>query len=198
VHRIFDQRQAEVDLHGEGTRRASIGGAEGGGRFRIEGVEGGAYSLLARVGSFPPIAREIEVAGEDLDLGDLTLEEPRAVSGIVFGPDRKPIEGARVWVSRLERSATPANSLSASRPETLVETTSGAGGGFTLDGLPAGAFEVRASAEGFADGVAAVAAGATSKLDLLLASGSTLVGSVVDEDTGSPVANARVKSGSAR
>jgi RNA polymerase sigma factor (sigma-70 family) len=195
VHRIFDQRRAEVDLHGTGTRRASIDGKEAGGRFRIEGVEDGAYTLIVKTASFPLLVRDVEVAGNDADLGDLVLEEPRAISGTVYAPGRRPLEGARVWVPRLERSATPTNWLSLEPAEALAETKSGAGGRFTLSGIPGGTFEVRASAEGFADAAAAGIAASSSKVELLLAAGSILAGKVVDDEAGSPVEGARVKVG---
>jgi protocatechuate 3,4-dioxygenase beta subunit len=195
VHRIFDQRRAEVDIHGEGTRRVEVERKESGGRFRIEGVEPGAYDLAVKAGSFPVLARQVDVAGGDVDLGDLVLEEPRAISGIVLAPGRRPVEGASVWVPRLERSATPTNQLSSELPAPLVEATSGPGGRFTLSGVPRGPFEVKASAEGFADGAAAVSAGPVSSIEVLLASGSTLAGKVLDEETGAPVAGARVKVG---
>jgi len=88
----------------------------------------------------------------------------------------------------------PSNSLRLADPEPLAETQSGIDGRFKLTGLRAGSFEVRASAEGFAEAAATVPAGERS-LKLVLQRGLRIQGTVVEEETSVPVSGAEVRLG---
>jgi RNA polymerase sigma factor (sigma-70 family) len=192
VHRIFDQRQADVDLMGGGRLR-EVTGEEG--RFRIEGLAPGAYELAVMSEAHPPLFHEVEVAGGLADIGDLALEASRAISGVARSADGSPLAGARVWIPRTQKSATPSNWITASEPPALVESTSDASGRFTLAPLPEGVFTVRAAAEDHAEGEREGVMAGSSEVDVVLGAGLALAGRVLDDVSGVPIPGAEVRVG---
>jgi RNA polymerase sigma-70 factor (ECF subfamily) len=192
VHRLFSHGLFKLDA----SRRMAKARTGDDGRFRVAGFDPGSFVLLVGVEGLPPLEKEIAIAEADLDLGDLALEAPRTISGTVRDPEGNPFQGARVRVPKPSRKVRSANTLAAEEKEVLTEARSGSGGTFALGGLPAGSFEVRASAEGFADAVAKGIRSGTGDLSLILQAGLSIRGKVVDGETWEPVAGAEVRVGS--
>jgi protocatechuate 3,4-dioxygenase beta subunit len=191
VHRLFDWMQVEVDSSRSEVRAAT----DPEGRFRLEGLTAGSFDLSVSAERFPPLQKEVAHAGAPLDLGDLILEEPRSISGAVYGPAGAPAAGARVWAAPPRKQVQPSNSLRLADPEPLAETKSGTDGSFNLTGLRAGSFEVRASAEGFAEAAAVAVTAGQRGLKLVLQRGLRIQGTVVEEETSAPVSGAEVRLG---
>lgn len=188
VHRLFDWRHVDFGLLQE-EKRASTGET---GRFRIQGLVPGSFTLLVTADGFPPLEREITVTHRSGDLGDLLLEIPRVISGAVRTPGGDPFPGARVWVPRPRSMVLPSNRVAPAETEAIAESRSEADGGFLLGALPDGILEVRASADGYADGVAKGVPAGTAQVDLVLQAGITVHGKVIHGDTSDPVADAEV------
>ena len=113
------------------------------------------------------------------------------VSGVVSGPDGKPLANATVRVA-----ATPKETGGRFRrgpdPVKPATTKTGADGAFRLEGLPAGSLAVRVESPGLAPASAdKVPSGAS--LTLKLKPGVAVVGRVLDLKTQRPVAGVTVR-----
>jgi hypothetical protein len=95
-------------------------------------VPAGAYTLSARPAGAPPLhLRSVQVAeGSTTDVGTLKLERGGVVFGNVLGTDGRPRQGVRI---------------AAQGPQHQQQTVSDAQGGFRLEALPAGDYELTAS-----------------------------------------------------
>ncbi|MCI0588275.1 MAG: carboxypeptidase regulatory-like domain-containing protein [Planctomycetes bacterium] len=161
----------------EGEVRAGTDGA-----FRIPGLEPGLpYSLLAAAsGRRSTMATDIEVRpGVETEEVRLALPPAFAISGKVLDSEKRPIPDARVRATttdpaELARTGPEGPHL----PPEVAETT--AGGEFRLPDLGETAYDLEASAEGYAAakriGVRAGAEG----IEILLARSGRIVGRVVD------------------
>ncbi len=192
VHKLFDWRR--LDLEGPETRkREAKTGADG--RFEIGGLGEGGFGLVVAAENFPRLKRDVTIAEHRMDLGDLALEAPRTIAGVVLGPDGDPVARARVWVPRPTRRVATANSITLTESEAAVETKTAGDGSFLLEGLPAGLHEVRASSELHADGdLRGIEAGARG-VTVRLKAGIEIAGKVVDDETSSPVPGTEVRIG---
>jgi hypothetical protein len=105
------------------------------GRFLFEHVPPESYSVSARPTSAPPAhAHGIAVYDEErTDIGALLLEAGGAIIGNVLGPDGRTRQGVRISASGLDHHQ---------------QTVTDAQGGFRLDALPPGDYEVRATPPG--------------------------------------------------
>jgi RNA polymerase sigma factor (sigma-70 family) len=193
VHKLFDGRQADIDLY-RGEPEAT---SDGEGRFRMEGLEESTYELVVRAEGFPLLRKEIVLSG-DVDAGDLVLEERRSITGTVHASDGHPLPGARVWVERPARKVTPSNWLVLAPAEPLSETTSGEGGEFVLANLPAGSFDVRGESDEHGEGLSSGVPAGETGVSVVLRAGIAIRGRVVDDETSAPVPGARVKVGFAK
>ena len=92
-----------ADLLGRGE--AGIGGGEtrsdAEGKFLIRGIwPGSVHAIYAGVGGKSPTFRVLSQSPgtrEVVDLGDVELVAGASLKGIVLGPDRKPLVGAKLW-----------------------------------------------------------------------------------------------------
>jgi protocatechuate 3,4-dioxygenase beta subunit len=102
-----------------GPRRAVSDAA---GRYAFAGLRAGVFAQLRAegVGFFPSEPRRGVVGGGNDPSGDLVLRPCATLSGIVVGPDEKPLAGAIVGAHQ------------------VGETTADAQGAFRLDRLPGG------------------------------------------------------------
>jgi hypothetical protein len=105
------------------------------GRFLLERVPPGDYTLSVRPAASPPLhVRDVRVADEtETDLGALVLPRSGALAGRVSGPDGRPRAGVRI-------AAT-----SATHQE---QTVTDAQGDFRMAALPPGDYEVVATPSG--------------------------------------------------
>ncbi len=102
------------------------------GRFRINHVPAGTYTLSARPLASPPVhLRSIAVVDEQTtDVGTLTLVDGGIVFGNVLGPDGLPRQGVRIAAQGAQHQQ---------------QAVSDAQGGFRLEALPPGDYELTAS-----------------------------------------------------
>lgn len=143
------------------------------GTFVIPGTYGENWEILHEFGVS---IRPRPLSGADLDLGSATL------AGRIYDERGRPVEGA--IVSLAGSGFWPARSV-----------RSGADGRFHWPNIPAGIYELQASkGELVAPPVEGLIldAGARRAFGIRLASGWTLVGQVIDAQTGSPVRDAEV------
>lgn len=105
------------------------------GRFRFEHVPPEVYTVTARPAAAPPV-HEFGVLVNDesrRDVGTLTITQGGVISGNVLGTDGRAQQGVRISALGTYHQA---------------QTVTDAQGGFRLDALPAGDYEVRATPPG--------------------------------------------------
>ncbi len=164
-------------------------GAEG--EFRIEPLAPGKYTLLAEAeGAGSITAPALELAESEAKEGvEVVLPEDRPISGKVVDGDRRPVAGAAVTVKEKPK---PEMAMYFGGQQEPVEAVTDAEGGFVLHGLGAGDYQVEASFHGMVPARAAAKAG-TADLVLVLQSGISIAGTVVDEADGKPLAEIPVQ-----
>jgi protocatechuate 3,4-dioxygenase beta subunit len=115
---------------------------DGEGRYRLEGVEPGEYTLRVRHSS-RAMAAEVELVVGDADVRRDVDLSVAIIEGSVTDGAGQPLAGVRVWPER----ARPEGS-----PQTLrvmaFATTDGGGATFSLDGGGFGAVQARTDADG--------------------------------------------------
>jgi RNA polymerase sigma factor (sigma-70 family) len=178
---------------GESARPRAQTGKDG--RFEIGGLSAGRFELRTTAEGFPPLKKDILIMEDTFDAGDLVLEAPRSISGSVHEPDGKPAAGARVWIEEPTRRATSLIWYPPAGRVATHETSSGADGSFLLACLPSGTFRVKASANGYAPGVAERVEGGAKGVKIVLRRGLTVQGTVVDDETSEPIEGAEVEIG---
>ncbi|HWM89566.1 MAG TPA: carboxypeptidase regulatory-like domain-containing protein [Thermoanaerobaculia bacterium] len=172
--------------------------SDAGGRFRLQNLKAGRFSLRAvRAGFAPAVVQGIEIpetpetpeTAPQLDLGDVTLQPGAAIEGIVTDTRGRPVEKASVSLGHDPSGfLTPELSSMSMEP---VET--GPDGRFRFADLPRGSrFEVNAGHPELAHEVMSGVEAPTAKpVHIRLARSRSLEGRVVDAE-GEPVAGARV------
>ena len=168
-----------------------------GGVFRFTDLAPGNTDLLVQAaGLAPRLVEGIEAPGpgEDLDLGDLSLEEAVYLEGRVVGPRDQPIPEAQIYLSAHGASQSYfyrlLRHLSSDRPETESDTE----GNFALPALPEGlALGLRPRKHGFlaAGESAFTLEPAMPPVRLVMEPARLLRGTVMDGQ-GRPVAGADV------
>jgi protocatechuate 3,4-dioxygenase beta subunit len=116
-----------------------FGGADG--SFTIEGVPTGAQYVLVDGPDLVAVTRtEVTIAAPDTDLGAITVEHGRKVTGLVVDPNGRPAAGATVVVARqIDGDGTELVPYPRAGLEQAVTDTSGR---FTIRGIGPGAWEV--------------------------------------------------------
>ena len=188
----------KVVLAGGGAPRAftaEVGGttplpfAGEDGAFTIT-APGGTHTLtIAGAGFVTRRVRGVEVAdGETTDLGTITVEAGRAVSGRVLGPDGAPVPGARVAAGPLLTGGGAELYIEDESPGARSAETDEAGR-FTIDGFGPGAIVVVAGKEGVgrSPSVSIPRGPASATVDLVLAPTGGLDGKVTR--AGAPLAD---------
>lgn len=139
---------------------------------------------------------------------EIPLTSPLSASGVVRGAAAQPIADAEVWVrlaalsDRRSSAGQPWSVLSSYQGRQLLGTRTGADGRFTIERLPVGAtFELAAAKPGLAmdqPGRASIGldgltyrSGETN-IVLTLKPAGAIEGRVVEEETGKPIAGARI------
>ena len=147
------------------------------GRFEFPAVGAGSYQLTVDHAEFtarPPVNIDIPGGEGDVDVGVFTLTPGKQIEGLVFGPDRRPVAGARV--SAFDERPVPGPVDAGSR-----EATTDDDGRFRVGGLPDRPVQVAVEADGFAQySLKAVRPGTGELLEIELGRGATLTGRVVD------------------
>jgi hypothetical protein len=140
------------------------------GRFRIEHVPPGAFVLGVMAQGFAGRRVEVEVAGRDVDAGDVVLETGLAIRGRLRTRGGEAVADAalRAFQPRADRGGNPS------------DTRSEADGSFVLAGLSRGPYRVQVTAPGFAPTQKDVVAG-SDDVDWVLEHGGAVTGLVVEE-----------------
>ena len=136
-----------------------------------------------------------------VDAGVIVMDPAGRVVGRVLGPDHGPVAGARLGVRAADKSASSLGDLLmlslGSMDEALTTTRSVADGGFAVEGLRPGRFDLMVSADGLpmlSVRDVTVAVGVTTDVgDLTFDRGLSISGVVLDGD-GQPAAGVRVRS----
>ncbi|HUK14385.1 MAG TPA: carboxypeptidase regulatory-like domain-containing protein, partial [Thermoanaerobaculaceae bacterium] len=136
------------------------------GRFLVDGLEAGRYQLVAEDDTGAQ-ARDVADAGRAEDVV-LHLQSPGAIAGRVTAPDGAPVAGASV-------STRGSGTVLAGG-----DVTTDAGGGFSIQSLAPGAYQVMARANGYGatSQDATVASGQTAQVALVLRAGGTVTGQI--------------------
>ena len=195
----------ETRFDGTGGGRGAL--SAGDGTYAIAGIAPGDYRVDASAEA-QGFVREFfdEAAGHDLASAvtvtgdnsitaiDFTLAAGGSIAGTVYADDGgAPLEGVRVWAGRYDEGGGNG-------------TTTNAQGDYTIPGLVAGDYRVRAEPDsslaaefyndtrdwGQADRVGVTAGATTIDIDFSLAAGGSISGTVTRESDGSPVGGADV------
>lgn len=188
-------RPSSKELAGEDVRAPTCTTADAQGRYRFAPLLPARYRPVAGAPHYLAAAWEppegepeyIELApGEQRDGVDLILD-PGGVelSGVVLDIGGGPVAGAAV--------TTFPGRVTGMAPLTAPAAFTDAEGAFSL-WVAEGPHALRATAEGYAAGIAAVRAPG-QRAEILLTPESVLAGTVVDAATGEPVARAQVFAG---
>jgi RNA polymerase sigma-70 factor (ECF subfamily) len=174
--------------------RTAVTDAEG--RFEHIGLAGGAFDLLVRHPGFPSRREGVRLEKTAADLGDLVLDAPQSIHGIVLDPAERPLAGARVWIVE----TVPGGVLTFEGgllldPPPLAEVRTDAGGRFSLTGLPGGVFTLHASSRDHAPVSLTSVSTDLEPVEIRLEEGATLSGRVLDGGRNVPVAGAEVTLG---
>lgn len=167
------------------------------GRFRVADLEPGRRIHLAarKEGFVPAMVRGVEAPTREPV--SLVLDPASRVSGLVVTGEGQPVAGAQVELAGAEPPPGVAGVPRRSSDDSRSAVTE-ADGRFTLDEVAPGAFEVRATAEGYqpAKPVAleVVSGKPVEGVRLVLAPGATLEGLITDRG-GHPVPGTRVTAG---
>lgn len=178
--------RVEGMMMGGAGRWSDVTAADG--SYKLTGVSSGSVIVVGTLGRGMswggrdrPDQKTVKVAeGEHKTGVDLIVAGGKVVSGVVRGPDGKPVSGAEV-------SASPDRDGRSSRVGgSGARAFSGPDGTFTLEQLGAGQYTVWAVQAGFADAEALHVDGGTTGLALQFAPESTIAGVVTGPD-GKPV-----------
>ena len=156
------------------------------GRYEFDEIGGGSqFKLVARADGFQGVSEDrLIVNSNDSVNMTLTLPEGRMITGVVFGPDGAPLEGASVRANR--QGGRP-------RPQLDQDDTreTDDAGNFTFDTLEDANYRVVASHPDFASAQQnRVQSG--QDIELHLTDGGAVSGVVTDSVTGEPIKGARV------
>lgn len=159
------------------------------GRFEMRDVEPGVYTVRAQGNGFAQLelANQAVEAGARLDLGDLKLNRGLSLSGVVTGPDDKPVAGAGVSLGR------PTEGFGWGREEAdIASATTAQDGAFTLTGVSEGSLRLSVRADAFAPYAETIqVSGTQSDLRIKLSRGGSVKGRVLTA-AGEPVAGASI------
>ncbi|MFG0317579.1 MAG: carboxypeptidase regulatory-like domain-containing protein [Planctomycetota bacterium JB042] len=158
------------------------------GVFRVVGLKGGDdYLLTVEHGAFASAeVRGLEVEADRLrQVPDVRLQSGVEITGVVIGPDRRPVEGAVIQ----------AISVGDRRRRVVRQVLTDEGGGYGLAGLAPGAYEVVVSADGLetvrSSALPLLADKARKRFDATLAEAKAIAGVVTTPD-GRPLDGAKV------
>jgi RNA polymerase sigma factor (sigma-70 family) len=173
---------------------SAIAGPDG--RFSIEGLGGGVYRLWASRPGYPDAVVE-EVAAGRTDLV-IRLEAPAAVAGTVVDQAGRPVSLYTIAIAQAPRPGE-------SRAQRFRRTDEGTlpplpvhdpSGAFAIDGLAAGAYELKVTTpagsvanQGVALGVGETKVGVRVVVEV----GARIAGRVVEVDSGAPIAGALIE-----
>jgi protocatechuate 3,4-dioxygenase beta subunit len=175
---------AEVTLAGGTMRRSLTTACDRGGAFSIGGITPGTYFLEAAADGFVPDGLDVELRGRDATGLRISLDEGMGVSGLVTDPQGAPAPGAEVFAVTSEPEGR--SSAESTRTDDRGE--------YRFRRLIPGSVLLRAQdAAGLlaSAGPVALGAGERRRIDLRLAAGATVSGTVRYHD-GPAVALARV------
>lgn len=147
------------------------------GVFEFPAVGTGSYQLTVDHAEFTgrtPMSIAIPAGEGDVDVGVFTLTPGKQIEGLVFGPDRRAVAGARI--SAFDGRPVPSPIDAGSRGATTDDD-----GRFRIGGLPDRPVQVAVEADGFAHySMKGVRPGTGELLEIELGRGATLAGRVVD------------------
>jgi len=154
------------------------------GRYRFGGLSPGAATIdIDAQGLVPVDDAALTVSGSEPNTRDFTLSTGGMITGRVVSPSGAPVPGAEL-VARLVGGSDFSQTI-----------TAGFDGRFRIGGLPAGSYEVIATADGLAAGlreqVLVGNATTTPIADLALTVGGRVFGTITDARTGQPIPGAQ-------
>ena len=132
----LDANETALLLVVDGSGRAVQASSSSGGRYSLQGVPEGRFTLRARTYSGRAIAREFESDGHGETVVDLVFAGTSRLSGVVTAGGR-PIPGIDIEATPRDKSLTSGKSTT---------TTSGA---YAIDGLDDGEYVVRVRGRSF-------------------------------------------------
>jgi protocatechuate 3,4-dioxygenase beta subunit len=156
------------------------------GSFEVSPAPREAFELVVEAAGFAPASKGIDLRGGSLDSGEIRLDLPGVITGLVVDVDGVPVAAARVRVSKGGPADSPflAGLLGGRHVETAPD------GSFRIGGLSGRAARLCVDAEGFAPlRSKAIRIGPGETIDgvvLELGRGGRIVGQVVDGE-GSPL-----------
>ncbi len=161
---------------GADTRRNAV--TTTGGKFRFDGLRGGAYIVHAvSPGCAPASVSDLSVAGNGV-LADVevVLARELTISGRVVDTAGAPIRGAEISLIAAGRR----------RGDGVTRATTAGDGAFMIRRLPPGEWQVAARRGGFVEEQVAATSG-TADVEIQLEPALSITGLVVNASTGDPI-----------
>ena len=165
------------------------------GHFSVSGLAQGPHTLIVRHEAYAWHRSEVEVRAESTDLGDFELLEALGLRGRVVGPDGRGVAAALVSAHRPALEVLPTNRLATPPRESWHEVRTDAEGRFLIAQLADEPIDLQVRAQGLQDVFLEGVQPAATELVVRLEAGASLFALVLDGDTDTPVADARVEYG---
>lgn len=118
------------------------------GAFTVRGMPKRGLEAAAVADAGASATVPIDASSGDVSGVELVIDVTGAISGVVVDPDGEPIEGIQVSAGPDFRSGSGGGDFSQWRLRGFPEALTDAGGQFTLSGLAAGQYRIRASRSG--------------------------------------------------
>jgi RNA polymerase sigma-70 factor (ECF subfamily) len=162
------------------TRSLAFAVTNADGAFVLEGLDKGIYALTAEADEYAP-AEKAPVAGGAQDVV-LTLDGGKTISGRVENASGEPVPAYTMLVLRRDGLA---------RQSVVERSIVDPRGAFSVR-VPDGDYELLAAASGWAPSEGVTAKAGAKDVRIVVTTGATLRGRVIDADTGMPLQYARV------
>jgi len=177
----------------EGRKLSAETESDGEGAFRLAGLGEGKVSLGVEAEGHLPASEEITLPGAEYQ--ELTLHRAGSIQGMVLDDATDlPVAPYRLTAQPADRKTTR-RAWYAAREQIRQDEAGDAEGRFAMEGLLPARYDVTIRGPGYRThkekGVEVVA-GETVEMEVRLEEGLTLEGTVLDDETGMPVACAQV------
>lgn len=165
------------------------------GRFEIRGLSPGKWVVIGGARGLLPASSSAIAIAEGERKGDvvLQLKEGLSIQGRVLGPRGEPVSGAEIALTRMMKSFDELREHGPVMGGGFGEKNlTDARGHFVVAGLHPGEYALRVKAKGYSEASRSGVEAGSSGIDFTLGERGSILGTLLDETSGKPVASAKV------